>query len=68
LRTARYLVLSSDGVNNVGRPVVLMSGATLFICNGPEAVGSLRALASIVVENPVAAFRHILDREQSHGR
>jgi len=68
IKTRRYLVLSSDGVNNAGHPAALKSGATLFICNGPDAVGSLQALPSIVVESPIAAFRRILEAEQSHGR
>jgi hypothetical protein len=65
--SSRHLVLSSDGVNTVGSPISLMSGATLYICNGPSAVGSLAGLPAIVVESPVGAFRKIIDAETPHA-
>jgi len=65
IRSHRYLVLSSDGRNNVGTPEPLTSGAQLFISNGRRAVNALDGLDFIVVENPASAFRHIIDLEKS---
>ncbi|MFA5911094.1 MAG: hypothetical protein WC815_20155 [Vicinamibacterales bacterium] len=65
--SSRYLVLSSDGINTSGKPIPLTSGATLFISNGSQAVGSLDKLMFTVVESPVGAFRKIIDLENTNA-
>jgi hypothetical protein len=68
LPSHRYSVLSSDGVNTTGKPIALTSGASLFISNGSQAIGSLENLQATIVESPIAAFRNIRDQEGGHGR
>jgi hypothetical protein len=63
----RYIVLSSDGVNTAGEPIALTSNATLFVSNGSQAIGSLSKLPLTVVENPIGAFRKIIEQERSHA-
>lgn len=67
--TRRYLILVSDGIDDVGTPrrprqiPALRSGATLFIVNGTGGSGSLSHLNPQNVESVSDAIRDIIARE-----
>jgi len=67
--THRYLVLVSDGQDNVQKkPIVVRSGAKVIVANGSGSLGALTHLNPEQFESLEAAFRFIVAKEAQDAR